>query len=259
MTDYDSNNLCLLRKVTKYFKVTTPTSLKSFEISYEKCDITEYVKVNQQTFEEQTLLTLGSPDKVSFEFKRGCLRKKVNVDTKVEQVSRREYLKKTGGSILEWSDNYLYDIVMDDVGRDMVATIKAVKNIVNCSVKEAKNLVDKVASGHDTILKRNLSETNVKACLETLKKAGAYGYVKLSQNQPTVELLENKEKDAELLESVSEIQESANVENGVFEESSSKGKKSKKKKGINLPLIIMTVLCIGLIGLLVYVYLKMLM
>ena len=249
MTNYDDNNLCLLRKVTKYFKVSTPTTLKNYDVTYKKCDITEYVKVNQKTFEEETLLTLGSPDKLSFEFKRGCLRKSVDVCTKVEQITRRDYVRKTGVPILVGEEAVEYDIVMDGVGRDKIVAIKTVKEISNCSILDAKLLVEKVGAGHDTTIKSNLSKSQVEECLQKLKDAGLYGYAKPSAKKLQGDLLLENKKSPNLLKD-----NTADDDKSAGEEKNASKKSKQRKKGNKFALAIMIILFIALVGVFAYAY-----
>lgn len=238
MNSYDDDNLCIFRKINKYFKVSTPINAKEFSVSYEQCFVTEYVKVNKNTFEEEVILTLGSPDKTSFKFKNGCLRKKIDIDTKVEQISRREYIKKSGVKMDAVSD-YGYDIVVEEVGDNAVATIKAVRQIADCSLVEAKELVDKVKDGHDTTLKYNLDEKTAKESLEKLKLVGASGYIK------------NSIKPIEPVEEIEELTASEDIkEDKKAKKKDKKQKKTKKKGSVFLSILAILIFVIAV----AYVY-----
>lgn len=72
------------------------------------------------------------------------------------------------------SETPAYDVVVTSVGASKIAVIKVVREYTNCSLKDAKDLIDKVSDSKTPVVvfhtENNPSATELKALLE---EAGA--------------------------------------------------------------------------------------
>lgn len=100
MTDYDENTLYICKKRTATYTVSTPISKKDRRSETVTREITAYCATNKETGDTETLLTLGAPDKRSYEFKTGCFifRRKISKETVVIETTPRERYTRLGKS-----------------------------------------------------------------------------------------------------------------------------------------------------------------
>ena len=92
--DYDKDTLYLMRRENVRFEITTPISAKETATDYKKFNVTRYFKFNKNTEEITTVLSLGLPKADKFEYKSGCLKKKVEAESSFREVPDKAEFKR---------------------------------------------------------------------------------------------------------------------------------------------------------------------
>ena len=92
--DYDKDTLYLMRRENVRFEITTPISAKETVTDYKKYNVTRYFKFDKNTEEITTVLSLGLPKTDKFEYKSGCLKKKVEAESSFREVPDKSDFKR---------------------------------------------------------------------------------------------------------------------------------------------------------------------
>ncbi len=91
--NYDKDSLYLMRKENVRFEIVTPISAKETVTNYENFDVTRFFKFNKNTEEITTVLSLGLPTTDKYEFKSGCLKKKIESTSTFREVPNKSLFK----------------------------------------------------------------------------------------------------------------------------------------------------------------------
>ncbi len=91
--NYDKDSLYLMREENVRFEITTPTTLKDNITDYQNYDVTRYFKFNKKDEKIELVLSLGLPQTDTYEFKSGCLRKKVEAKSTFREVPNKSLFK----------------------------------------------------------------------------------------------------------------------------------------------------------------------
>ena len=83
-----------MRRENVRFEITTPISAKETATDYKKFNVTRYFKFNKNTEEITTVLSLGLPKADKFEYKSGCLKKKVEAESSFREVPDKADFKR---------------------------------------------------------------------------------------------------------------------------------------------------------------------
>ena len=92
--DYDKDTLYLMRNESVRFEITTPISAKKTNTDYKKYNITRYFKFDKNTEAISTVLSLGLPRTDKYEYKSGCLKRKVTVESSFREVPDKSEFKR---------------------------------------------------------------------------------------------------------------------------------------------------------------------
>ena len=94
--DYDKDSLYLMRKEWVLFEIKTPISAKETNTDYKKFNVTRYFKFNKHTGDIKTVLELGLPKADKFEYKSGCLKKKVEAESTFREIPDKSDFQRSG-------------------------------------------------------------------------------------------------------------------------------------------------------------------
>ena len=94
--NFDSETIMLIREEPKVlFEITTPISAKESKVEREEHDLKHFCKYDKNTGEVEVLLTLGMPREGEFEFKKGCIGKKMEtLNSTVKRIPRPTTYKR---------------------------------------------------------------------------------------------------------------------------------------------------------------------
>lgn len=95
---YNKNELYLSKNEIKTYEILTPVQGKKNQITYTAEYVTksilDYFKYNKDSGEFSPVLELGAPEITSIDFKGGCLKKKMSVDQKINEVPNKIVYEK---------------------------------------------------------------------------------------------------------------------------------------------------------------------
>lgn len=95
---YNANEIYLYRKESVNYAIHTPIDAKTYETEHREVILEKFELYNRNSDACAEVLTLGEPDKMSKEFKSGCLHKKVTKDTIIELVPHKIVLRREGAA-----------------------------------------------------------------------------------------------------------------------------------------------------------------
>ena len=93
--DYDRDTLYLMRKENVKFEITTPISAKETNTEYKTFAVTRYFSFDKNNEKLKTVLSLGLPKTGKYEFKSGCLGKKVEAESTYRVVPDKSEFKRS--------------------------------------------------------------------------------------------------------------------------------------------------------------------